>query len=96
MVLDWISAKPEKNIAAGANYVYWCGRVPDHTAVTLPEPRNDHEDPELDHYRWLRGAELEGYCAPYQARRVRAALQARVHGTLMELRHGHPLYEEAV
>ncbi|MDJ1136278.1 NUDIX domain-containing protein [Streptomyces iconiensis] len=89
LVLDWTAAQPDQDIAAGINFVFWCGRVPNHTPITLPKPRGLKKS-ELDDYRWVRVIDLDSCCAPYQVRRVRAALQARARGILMELHEGHP------
>ncbi|WP_301125988.1 NUDIX domain-containing protein [Streptomyces cacaoi] len=93
LVLDWIEAKPDGR-AAGQNLVFWCGRIPGGTPITLPEPAPGEEQPELDDYRWVRATDLDGVCAPFQARRIRAALQARIHGTVAELIRGHDAYAQ--
>ncbi|WP_406349348.1 NUDIX hydrolase [Streptomyces sp. NBC_00144] len=88
LVKDWMPPRAGVR-AAGLNFVYDCGTVPDGTPITLPAG----DQPELDTYRWIPPADLDQHCADYQALRVHAALHARATGTLAELRRGIPLYE---
>ncbi|MCT2590528.1 NUDIX hydrolase [Streptomyces sp. N2-109] len=94
LVHDWIPANPVRGAACGHNFVYFCGTFPHTTPIRLPPPPSDNRQPELDAHQWIAPEDLGPHCAPYQARRVHAALNAHHHGTFAELAEGHPIYQD--
>lgn len=98
LVKDWMPKNQKTGAAAGHNFVRFCGYFPEDfptgTDITLPTAVED-EEPELDHYMWLDPAVLDLYCAPYQARRIRAAVTALLEDTFVELERGEPVLQDA-
>ncbi|MBH1933918.1 NUDIX hydrolase [Streptomyces sp. AV19] len=86
LVTDW--AQGDGN-GGGITFVYAVAPCGDDMTVTLPGC------PELAGFTWVPVGELGERCAPPQALRVRAALDAAHSGTLAELRRGEPAYAVA-
>ncbi|KNB51081.1 DUF6415 family natural product biosynthesis protein [Streptomyces caatingaensis] len=90
-----LAVRPARLLAAdwapaGMSFVY--AAVPlDGGGLKVTLPR----EPELTGYAWIPAGGLGEHCAPHQARRVRAALEAARSGTLAELRRGEPAYAVA-
>lgn len=98
LVKDWMAKNPRTGNAAGYNFVRFCGYFPEDfptgTDITLPTAA-EGERPDLDAYLWLDLDDLDVYCAPYQARRIRAAVTALLEGTFIELERGEPVLQDA-
>jgi 8-oxo-dGTP diphosphatase len=90
LVKDWMPFNETTGAAAGHNFVRYCGQIPASTPITLPRGE-DGGKPELDDYQWIAPADLDNYCAPYQVRRIRAALAALADGSLADLNQGYPI-----
>ena len=88
LVKDFMPAKPG-GAAAGHNFVRYFGELPHDTPITLPDSQ-DGKKPELDDYQWVAEADLDKFCAPYQARRIREALAALAGDYVAELNYGFP------
>lgn len=73
LVTDYMPANPDKGAAEGLNFV-WLHRLSADEKIDLNAGHG--EAPELVDYKLLDYEELDSYCAPYQTRRIRAAMAA--------------------
>ncbi|MFC5724783.1 DUF6415 family natural product biosynthesis protein [Streptomyces gamaensis] len=92
LVHDWVPATG--TAPAGISLVYAVAPLPGEPEVKLPLPAPER-NAELLSYKWVVVDELDDYCMPHQARRVRAALAALRNGDVAELHHGVSAYAAA-
>ncbi|WP_433547142.1 NUDIX domain-containing protein [Streptomyces sp. CA-294286] len=76
LVVDYIpAANAETGSVEGYNLVFDAGVIEHNTQITLP-PAEEGREPELSGWTFCPPFTLDGFCAPYQARRIREALNA--------------------
>ena len=75
LLVDHIPANAETGAVEGYNFVFDGGVIPATTKITLPVGLPGQE-PELTGWSFCPPAALDEFCRPYQARRIRAALDA--------------------
>jgi 8-oxo-dGTP pyrophosphatase MutT (NUDIX family) len=75
LITDYAPVNEETGSVDGLNFVFLHRLVPGDT-VSLNADTPEGEEPELIDFQWLTAEELDDYCAPYQAQRIRAALEA--------------------
>ncbi|MFI8263708.1 NUDIX domain-containing protein [Streptomyces sp. NPDC085665] len=83
LALDWIEPNKETGAAEGYNIVLDGGNLTasEASGVTIPEAARA----ELEAFEWVPVAHLDKYAKPYQADRIREALDARASGLRMPL-----------
>lgn len=75
LLMDYTPVDEETGSVDGLNFVFLHRLVPGDT-VTLNADTPEGEEPELTDFQWLLPEELDDYCTPPQARRIRAAIEA--------------------
>ncbi|PYC87993.1 NUDIX hydrolase [Streptomyces tateyamensis] len=83
LALDWIEPNEDTGAAEGYNVVLDGGHLVASEAegITIPEAARG----ELSAFEWVPVAHLDRYTKPYQANRIREALDARASGLRMPL-----------
>ncbi|WP_327292406.1 NUDIX hydrolase [Streptomyces sp. NBC_01198] len=90
LLVDQMLPKPERETTEGVNYVFDGGAATAEEVATTAIPEAAAE--ELADLRWVPLGELDSYTHPYQARRIRAALENSRSGLRMHLhRRGVPV-----
>ncbi|MBA0053645.1 NUDIX hydrolase [Streptomyces sp. AJS327] len=88
IALDYVPFNPENGVSEGINVVFDGGTLTTDDAHTVTIP--DTARHELAGCAWVHAHQLDEFCAPYQTRRIRQALNAIDRGAslpLLELGH---------
>lgn len=96
LVTDYMPANHDRDVAEGLNFVFHHRLGPDEKVVLNFGDQARGEKPELVDFKLLADEELDDHCAPYQARRIRAAVAAAADPSKRGfLLRGRPVAEAA-
>jgi 8-oxo-dGTP pyrophosphatase MutT (NUDIX family) len=82
LITDYVTRNETTGSVEGTNLVFLHRLCPGDEIILNRGGAPEGEEPELTGFTWLTSGELDEHCAPYQARRIRAAMAAAADPSL--------------